>query len=123
MMMRDVIARARRAGPQSDAQGVATMDFGFDATEPFFDGHFPGQPILPGVFQLEMVRSAAEWMLNRSLAISTVRKAKFHRPIRPGDTVRLQVKLTAEANEFFAQARFFVGEQAAGETQLKLSAA
>jgi 3-hydroxymyristoyl/3-hydroxydecanoyl-(acyl carrier protein) dehydratase len=122
MTMRDVIAKVWRTGPRPNAQGVPTVDFRFDASEPFFAGHFPGQPILPGVFQLEMVRSAAEWMLGRSLGILTIRKAKFQRPIRPGEMVRLQLKLSADGSGFLAEARFFVGVQAAGETQLRLSA-
>ena len=106
MSLREVIAHSRR-GPQ---------EFQFDAAEPFFAGHFPGQPILPGVFQLEMVRQAAEVELKYPVVIRTVSKAKFQRPIRPGETVRLELKI----NGLQAHARFFVGEQPAGETLLLL---
>ena len=110
MTMREVISRAQRGA----------REFQFDATEPFFAGHFPGQPILPGVFQLEMVRQAAEETLKLPVVIRAVRKAKFQRPIRPGETVRLELKLSEDGDGFLAHARFFVGEQAAGETQLRL---
>ncbi|MCG3147540.1 MAG: hypothetical protein PCFJNLEI_00980 [Verrucomicrobiae bacterium] len=107
MNLRAVIAHARRGD-----------EFQFAPTEPFFAGHFPGQPILPGVFQLEMVRQLAEQSLG-PVVIRAVRKAKFQRPIRPGETVRLQLKLDG----FLAHARLFVGDQPAGETLLLLERA
>ena len=121
MTMRDVIAQARCSEPQGDEHGMATIEFRFDAAQSFFAGHFPDQPILPGVFQLEMARAAAEWMLQRRLLIRAVRKAKFLRPLRPGELVRVTLKLSENSDGFLAQARFLVGEQAAGETQMQLS--
>ena len=109
MTMREVIATSRRGA----------LEFHFDVAEPFFAGHFPGQPILPGVFQLEMARQVAEETLQQPVIIRTIQKAKFQRPIRPGETVRLQVKLDG----FLAHARFFVGEQVAGETLMNLEKA
>jgi 3-hydroxymyristoyl/3-hydroxydecanoyl-(acyl carrier protein) dehydratase len=110
MTLREVIAHARRGA----------QEFQFDATEPFFAGHFPGQSILPGIFQLEMARLLAEEELKQPVIIRAIRKAKFQRPIRPGETVRLQLKLSEDGDGFLAHARFFVGEQPAGETQLRL---
>ncbi|MEI6083900.1 MAG: hypothetical protein WCS70_06320 [Verrucomicrobiota bacterium] len=109
MTLREVISNSRR-GP---------LEFQFDAAEPFFAGHFPGQPILPGVFQLEMVRQLAEETFQQPVTIRTVSKAKFQRPIRPGEIVRVQLKVT----ELTVHARFFVGEEAAGETLLELEKA
>jgi len=106
MTLREVIAKSRRGAGE----------FQFDAAEPFFAGHFPGQPILPGVFQLEMARQVAEETLQQPVSIRTVQKAKFQRPIRPGETVRLQLKITG----LTVHARFYVGEQVAGETLLLL---
>lgn len=107
MTLRDVIARSRRGD-----------EFVFDAGEPFFAGHFPGHPILPGVFQLEMARQAVERTLG-PVTIHTVLKAKFQRPIKPGETVRLQLKLDG----WQAHAKFFVGEQPAGNVLLLLEKA
>ena len=118
--MRDVITQARRDDPPADANGTTVFEFCFDGAAEFFAGHFPGQPILPGIFQVEMTRTAAEWNLGRTLSVQTVRKAKFLRPVHPGETLRLALKLTPDGDGFLATGRFAVGEQAAGETQLRL---
>ena len=59
-----------------------------------FAGHFPDRPMLPGVFQLEMAHVAAESVLNCPLAVREIPKAKFQRPILPGEIVRLELKLS-----------------------------
>jgi 3-hydroxyacyl-[acyl-carrier-protein] dehydratase len=67
--------------------------------EPFFQGHFPGYPIMPGVLVVEaMAQSGALIMLaaledrESKLAVFTgIEKAKFRRPITPGDQIRFEV--------------------------------
>ena len=115
--MRETIDQARLGDPMADS---VTVDFCFESSAEVFAGHFPGQPILPGVFQVEMARAAAEWKLGRTLKLLAVRKAKFTRPVRPGETLRLTLKLSENAGEYSATARFSVGDQTAGETQLRL---
>ena len=64
--------------------------------EPFFQGHFPGYPIMPGVLVVEaMAQAGALIMLSEiedrssKLAVFTgIEKAKFRRPVTPGDQVR-----------------------------------
>jgi len=71
--------------------------------EPFFQGHFPGYPIMPGVLIVEaMAQAGALIMLseiadrNTKLAVFTgIEKAKFRRPITPGDQVRIEVNVLA----------------------------
>jgi 3-hydroxyacyl-[acyl-carrier-protein] dehydratase len=71
--------------------------------EPFFQGHFPGYPIMPGVLVVEaMAQAGALIMLNeiedrqKKLAVFTgIEKAKFRRPITPGDQVRIEVNVLA----------------------------
>jgi 3-hydroxymyristoyl/3-hydroxydecanoyl-(acyl carrier protein) dehydratase len=55
---------------------------------PALDGHFPGNPILPGVAILAEVLAAIEHQ-GRTVAGCTVKVAKFHSPARPGDTLRI----------------------------------
>ncbi|HZQ48244.1 MAG TPA: beta-hydroxyacyl-ACP dehydratase, partial [Verrucomicrobiae bacterium] len=88
MNLREAIASARTSGPAHDPGGNCVFEFYFPHTDAVFAGHFPNRPILPGVFQLEMSRLAAEWALQRRLSIREVSKAKFQRPILPDETVR-----------------------------------
>ncbi|OGW53591.1 MAG: 3-hydroxyacyl-[acyl-carrier-protein] dehydratase FabZ [Nitrospirae bacterium RBG_19FT_COMBO_55_12] len=72
--------------------------------EPFFQGHFPGHPIMPGVLLLEAMaqtggvlalRSAAEAgadVKSKLLYFMTIDKAKFRKPVVPGDQVRFELE-------------------------------
>jgi len=119
--MQSSIIAARIGEPQQNAaDGSAIFEFCFRANDPVFAGHFPSRPLLPGVFQLEMARVAAESILNCPLAVREVSKAKFQRPILPDEIVRLELKLSELNGAIQARANFFVGGQPAGETILLL---
>ena len=120
MTMRDSISAAKISGPAPQADGASLFEFNFDASDPMFAGHFPGRPILPGVFQLEIVRMAAEWLENRKLNVQEVAKAKFQRPILPGEILKLNLKLSETGGVISARANFSCGGQAAGEALIKL---
>lgn len=120
MTMQSSIAAARLGEPQSNAGGAAVFEFRFGADDPVFAGHFPGRPILPGVFQLELVRIAAEFVLKGALTVREIRKAKFQRPVLPDETVRLKLKLSNQTGTILAHAHFSVTGQPAGEMILLL---
>ena len=69
--------------------------------EPYFQGHFPGQPIMPGVLSLEMMAQAGSFLmlnqvddpLTKNMFFTTVEKAKFKKPIIPGDQLKVNVDL------------------------------
>ena len=70
------------------------------ASEPWFEGHFPGQPIFPGVLQLEAMAQTAGILLNKVLGSEGkvsfylgVDQAKFRRMVVPGDQLRMEIKL------------------------------
>jgi 3-hydroxyacyl-[acyl-carrier-protein] dehydratase len=109
-------------GAGRDEAGNPVFEFRFAEGEPVFGGHFPGRPILPGVFQVEMARLAAEWAAGRRFEIRAIEKAKFTRPILPGETVRLALRLAEEAGGVSAAARLSVGAEPAGEVRLTLAA-
>jgi len=69
--------------------------------EPFFQGHFPGHPIMPGVLQLEaMAQVAGVLMLQRSEAARQIayfmsaEEVKWRKPVVPGDTLIIEIELT-----------------------------
>jgi beta-hydroxyacyl-ACP dehydratase FabZ len=71
--------------------------------EPFFQGHFPGHPIMPGVLLLEAMAQTGGVMALMSLPAEEVKKkvlyfmsldkAKFRKPVTPGDQVRFELNL------------------------------
>lgn len=70
-------------------------------SEPFFQGHFPGQPIMPGVLIVEAMAQTAGAIVVNNLPNSegqpgvyfmTIENARFRRPVVPGDTLYLHVK-------------------------------
>jgi UDP-3-O-[3-hydroxymyristoyl] N-acetylglucosamine deacetylase/3-hydroxyacyl-[acyl-carrier-protein] dehydratase len=69
--------------------------------EPYFNGHFPGNPVMPGVLQLEAMAQAAgilvirhnNWLPKPAFFMSAD-NVKFRRPVVPGDQLRIHAKLT-----------------------------
>jgi 3-hydroxyacyl-[acyl-carrier-protein] dehydratase len=118
--MRGSITAARISGPSREPDGTASIEFRFAATDPVFAGHFPNQPLVPGVFQLEMTRLGAEWLTGEQLGVREISKAKFLRPIIPAELVRVNLRLSENDGAIGVRATFSVGGQAAGETVLKL---
>ncbi len=71
------------------------------ANEPFFQGHFPDFPILPGVLVIEaLAQTAAAGLMAKTIAegklgvLAGADGFRFHRMVRPGDALRLEVELT-----------------------------
>ena len=79
---------------QSGREWSAELVFDRDAR--YFEGHFPGIPVLPGVVQLGMARHFAELFLRRPIALRTVKKIKFTHVITPGAKVRLTLEKRGE---------------------------
>jgi 3-hydroxyacyl-[acyl-carrier-protein] dehydratase len=121
MNMTESIQAARVGDVQRTGLDSAALEFRFAAAQPVFAGHFPGHPILPGVFQLEMARVAAEAVAGSALVVREIVKAKFRRPIRPEETIRVEVKLVELPIGLQARVAFSVSGQPAGETILQLT--
>ncbi|HVU27804.1 MAG TPA: hypothetical protein VHG71_08735 [Verrucomicrobiae bacterium] len=118
--MLESIAAARKSGPLPQADGANLFEFHFGADEPVFAGHFPGHPILPGIFQLEMTRLATEKILGYRLSVREIIKAKFLSPVLPGETIQLNLKWNNHDGGIRASAEFFVAGREAGKAVLQL---
>ena len=101
------------------------------ANEPYFQGHFPGNPIMPGVLIVEALAQAGAVLAASQSAFDSARhvmyfmtidKAKFRKPVFPGDVLRLEVvplrkgttiwKMRGEAkvgDDLVAEAEFLAG--------------
>jgi beta-hydroxyacyl-ACP dehydratase FabZ len=76
--------------------------------EPFFQGHFPGAPVMPGVLIIEAMAQVAGIMTYKNLPeghgklvyFTGIESAKFRRPVIPGDQLRLEMVLVNRKNHF-----------------------
>ena len=87
---------------RGDELGIGIKNVTFN--EPQFQGHFPGNPVFPGVLMIEgmaqtagVICIAATPSLSRkSVFFLTIDKAKFRKPVRPGDTIEYHMKKIAQ---------------------------
>lgn len=97
--------------------------------EPYFTGHFPQKPIMPGVLILEALAQAAGILAFGTLDVKAqddsvyylvgVDGARFKRPVEPGDQLMLDVRLTRHMRNIYKfQAVARVGEEMAAEAEL-----
>ncbi len=99
-------------------------------SEEFFQGHFPGSPLMPGVLMIEaLTQAAGVLVLDRDGASPTARvslrgvnNAKFRRQVVPGDRLRLEVTLGRTRSRLAkAQAAAYVDDQVVAEAELLLA--
>ncbi len=89
------------------------------ATDDVFRGHFPGHPVFPGVLQLEaLAQTGAVAVLSRPeskgklVLFARVDDVRFRRPVVPGDTLRLEMRLTATRGSIGkGEGKAFVGSE------------
>jgi 3-hydroxyacyl-[acyl-carrier-protein] dehydratase len=83
--------------PNESATGYKAVGY----NEPYFTGHFPDHPVMPGVLIIEALAQTAGAMVmyslkldkgNRVVYFMTIEKARFRRPVRPGDMLRMSVR-------------------------------
>ena len=92
--------------------------------EPIFNGHFPGRPVMPGVFLVEGLAQAGGLLLlhdmpdraNKLIYFMGIEEAKFRRPVVPGDQVRYEIEVLRLRSMHCKMAgKVFVGDQLAAE--------
>ncbi len=76
--------------------------------EQFFQGHFPGAPVMPGVLIIEAMAQVAGVLIYRDMPdrdkkliyFTGIENAKFRRPVIPGDQLRIEMELLSRRNNF-----------------------
>jgi 3-hydroxyacyl-[acyl-carrier-protein] dehydratase len=96
--------------------------------EPFFQGHFPGRPIMPGVLIAEAMAqvggilallSVPETQGNSSLFLLGLDKMRFRQPVVPGDQLRIEVESLRGGKKFWKmKAQAFVDQTLVAEGEL-----
>ena len=96
------------------------------ATDPCFQGHFPGDPVFPGVLQLEAMAQVGGILMNKAFGYEgrvayflAVDNARFRRVVRPGDQLRIEVEFQrARLGMSKLSGRIFVGADLVSEAQI-----
>ncbi len=95
------------------------------ANEPFFAGHFPGRPVMPGVLIVEAMAQTAAVLMGEEAGGESVPlfmgidKARFRQQVLPGDQLRLEVEMLRRRRAVCRVAgRAFVGETLVAEAEM-----
>jgi 3-hydroxyacyl-[acyl-carrier-protein] dehydratase len=118
-----LVDRAEEYRPHQSIVGIKCVT----ANEPFFQGHFPGYPVMPGVLIVEAIAQTGAVLMSKSLDVDvrgktilfmSVDNCRFRQPVRPGDVIRMPVEvLRARGDVFKFRGRAVVGEKVAAEAE------
>jgi 3-hydroxyacyl-[acyl-carrier-protein] dehydratase len=113
--------------PKISVTGIKNVSI----NENYFQGHFPGQPIMPGVLLLEGMAqvggvmayySAPEMIDDKLVYFAGIDKARFRKPVEPGDQVVFKLELIKhKRNVMVMKGQAYVDDQIVAEAQLMAS--
>jgi len=110
--------------PGKRAVGIKNVTY----NEPFFPGHFPGRPIMPGVLIVEAMAQTAGVLVFKSIPEENRKKpvfflgmdnVKFRKPVVPGDQLRLELEITRHRQSIWRfRGQALVDEKLVAEAEL-----
>jgi 3-hydroxyacyl-[acyl-carrier-protein] dehydratase len=101
-----LVDRAEEYKPSQSIVGIKCVTF----NEPFFQGHFPGYPVMPGVLIVEALAQTGAVLMSKSLDVDVAGKTilfmsldncRFRLPVRPGDVIRMEVEVLRARGDIF----------------------
>jgi 3-hydroxyacyl-[acyl-carrier-protein] dehydratase len=101
-----LVDRAEDYRPGESIVGIKNVTY----NEPFFVGHFPGNPVMPGVLIVEAMAQTGAVLMSKSLEVDPAGKTvffmsidncRFRQPVRPGDVLRMEVAVTFHRRGIF----------------------
>jgi len=118
-----LVDRAEAYNPGQSIVGIKCVTI----NEPFFQGHFPGNPVMPGVLIIEALAQTGAVLMSKSLEVDTegktiffmsVDNARFRNPVRPGDVIRMEVEVVRSRSTIFKfKGVAKVGDKVAAEAE------
>ncbi len=118
-----LVDRVHELEPDRRIVGVKNVTI----NEPFFQGHFPGRPVMPGVLILEAMAQVGGILAFKSMGnvarpvvyLTGVDNAKFRKPVVPGDQLRLEVEVVKKRAPFWKmQGKAFVDTELVCEAEV-----
>jgi len=116
-----LIDRAEDYRPGESLVGIKNVTF----NEPYFAGHFPGNPVMPGVLIVEALGQTGAVLMSKSLSVDPAGKTiffmsidncRFRHPVRPGDVLRMEVHVVFHRRGIFKfHGKASVGDKLAAE--------
>jgi 3-hydroxyacyl-[acyl-carrier-protein] dehydratase len=118
-----LVDRAEDYQPHKSIVGIKCVTM----NEPFFIGHFPGNPVMPGVLIVEAIAQSGAVMMSKSLnanvegktiLFTSLDNCKFRTPVRPGDVLRMPVEVVRHRGDVFKfSGKAYVGDKLAAEVE------
>jgi 3-hydroxyacyl-[acyl-carrier-protein] dehydratase len=117
------VDRAEAYVPGKSLVGIKCVSVG----DPFFAGHFPGNPVMPGVLIIEALAQTGGLLMSKSwdvdpegkiILFMSVDNCRFRHPVRPGDVLRMEVEVMRSRGDVVKfHGRGMVGEKLAAEAE------
>ena len=109
------------------AVGIKNLTY----NEPIFEGHFPEQPVMPGVLQVEALAQLGAWLLLQEIGeedqlgyFRSISKATFRKTVIPGDQLRLKIEIVQRRSTLARiTGEVYVGDNLASEAELSIALA